>query len=142
MTAQQRIEVVREFPVPVERLFAYLSEHENLGKLFAPAKTERLHNGYRERNGTGSARRLQVWPASPFIETVTAYRENELIEYRISEGSPLRNHLGTMRFTRLGPARSRLDFVITFEGKVPLVGPFVRVILKHGIESGLEKLKL
>jgi uncharacterized protein YndB with AHSA1/START domain len=142
MARQQCIEVVREFPVPVERLFDYLAEHENLAELFAPAKATRLRDGKTERNGVGSARRLRVWPASPFVETVTAYRENELIEYRITEGSPLRNHIGIMHFTSLGLTRSRLDFVIRFEGKIPLVGPIVRIILKHGIENGLAKLVL
>jgi uncharacterized protein YndB with AHSA1/START domain len=142
MARQQCIEVSREFPVPVGRLFAYLAEHENLAKLFAPAKAERLCDGDSQRNGVGSARRLRVWPASPFVETVTAYRENELIEYRITEGSPLRNHVGTLRFTGLGPARARLDFVIRFEGKIPMIGPVVRNVLKHGIENGLTKLAL
>ncbi len=142
MARQQQIEVIREFTVPVERLSARLPEQENLVTLFAPAKIERLHDGDTERNGVGSARRMRVWPTKPFIETVTGYRENELIEYRITEGSPLRNHIGTMRFTSLGPTRSRLDFVIRFEGKVPFVGPIVRTVLQRGIENGLAKLVL
>ncbi len=113
-----------------------------MAKLFAPAKVERLRDGDAERNGVGSACRLRVWPASPFIETVTAFRKNELIEYRITEGSPVRNHIGTLRFTSLGRARSRLDYVILFEGKVPLIGPIVGIVLKRSIENGLTKLTL
>ncbi len=142
MTRLQHIEVVREFPVPVSRLFAHLAEHENLAKLFAPATAERIRDGDEARNGIGSARRLRVWPARSFVETVTAYRENELIEYRITEGSPLRDHFGRLRFTDLGPDRSRLDYTIAFRGTVPGLGPAVRIVLERGIVRGLSTLAL
>ena len=41
---------------------------------------------------------------APFEETVTQFEPDELIEYRITKGTPLRDHVGVMRFT---PAAGR-----------------------------------
>ena len=46
----------RDFAKPPDRVFAYLSEHENLGPLF-DAKIERVRDGDTERNGVNSVRR-------------------------------------------------------------------------------------
>jgi hypothetical protein len=142
MPRQQRIEAARDFPVSRERLFAHLSEHENLGALFAPATVERLRDGQGVRNGVGSARSVRPWPFLAFVETVTAYRENELIEYRITRGGLLRHHLGVMRFTTPQPGCSRLEFSIVFEGRFPFIGPIFRAILDRGINQGLAELAL
>ena len=54
----QQVLVERDFDQPVDRLFAYLCEHENLGPIF-PARVERVRDGENgERNGVGSVRRL------------------------------------------------------------------------------------
>jgi hypothetical protein len=137
---QQRIEIVQEFPVPVGRLFAYLGEHENLAAIFKPARIKRIRDGEGARNGVGSARELRILLAPPFIETVTAYKENELIEYRITSGSPLKNHLGTMRFAST-PNGTRLNYTIVFEGKLPLVAEVIKPGLESAIRRGLKNLR-
>lgn len=139
---QQRIEVVKEFSAPVERLFAYLGEHENLEAIFAPTKIKRISDGQGARNGVGSAREMRILVAPSFVETVTAYKENELIEYRITRGSPLKNHHGVMRFYSTADGGSRLHYTIVFEGKLPLVGALIKAGLESGIRRGLNGLRL
>lgn len=134
---QQRIHIVRDFRMPVAELYALLAEHENLNKVFAPAKITRVRNGDTSRNGAGSVRRLKMPVGGPFEETVTRAVDNELIEYRITKGSPLKNHLGTMRFSATPAGGSRLDYTIVFEGKLPLIGGIVRAALEKGITKGL-----
>ena len=138
--SQQRIEIIKKFTVPVERLFAYLSEHENLAVIFAPAKIKRLSNGQDARNGVGSAREIQLPLLPPFVETVMAYKENELIEYRITQGSLLKNHHGIMQFYPTTDNGSRLHYLIVFEGKFPLIAKLVRLGLERGIRRGLNDL--
>lgn len=138
----QRIEVTQTFKAPVSRVFAYLSEHENLEVVFAPAKIKRLKNGLNARNGVGSVRQLRILIGPPFEETVTAFKDNELIEYRITQGSPLKNHLGVMRFSSTPDGGTRLDYTITFEGKFPLVAAVIRAGLDGAIRKGLRQLKL
>ncbi len=48
------IHVQRDFTQPVERVFAYLAEHENLGAIFKPLRVERVRDGQSARNGVGS----------------------------------------------------------------------------------------
>lgn len=139
MARTYHVRVERAFAVPVERLFAHLSEHENMRPLFAPARVTRLCDGADSRNGVGSARRVSPGPMPSFIETVTQFRANEFVEYRITSGSPLRHHIGTMRFRRLGPDRSSVRFDIAFAGRLPGAGPLFRFILNRGIARGLEE---
>lgn len=134
----QRVHVTQDFRQPVSELYAFLSEHENLGPLFG-ARIKRLSDGADgTRNGTGSSRELKVGPAPGFVETVVEAVPDELIRYRITQGGVLRDHEGVMRFSTQGSG-SHLDYTITFDGKVPGLGPLVKVMLTRSISQGLAK---
>ncbi len=135
----QRVHIQQEFEVPVERAYAYLAEHENLGTVFG-LKVERVKDGDTERNGVGSVRRLSIGGVAPFEETITQAIPNELIEYRITKGGPLRNHLGTMRFSALPNDRSSLDYTIVFGTALPLLASIVKRVLQTGLKRGLPKV--
>jgi uncharacterized protein YndB with AHSA1/START domain len=134
----QRVHVTQDFPQPVEELFAYLSEQENLEPLFG-AKIKRLSDGRDgTRNGAGASRELRVGPLPGFVETNTEVVPNELIRYRITKGGILKDHEGVMRFSSRGTG-SRLDYTIDFDGKLPGIGPIVQRVLTKNISSGLRK---
>ena len=132
----QRLEITQDFTSPVDRVYAYLSEHENLGPLFG-ARIERVRDGGSTRNGVGSVRRLKVGPLPWFEETVTQAVPNELIEYRITQGGILRNHRGEMRFAPKGSG-STLTYVIEFDSMLPGTGPLIKQSLGRNIRSGLK----
>lgn len=134
----QRIEITQDFALPVERVYAYLAEHENLGPIFG-AKVERVRNGDDSRNGVGSVRRLKVGPLPWFEETNTQVVPNELIEYRITRGSVLRDHRGEMRFAASGTGTS-LTYVIEFDAKVPLTGPLLKKTIEGNVRGGLKQV--
>ena len=138
----QRIEISKTFPFSVDKLFDFLSDHENLELIFAPAKIQRIKEGKDSPNGVGSTRNMKILIAPAFHETVTRVGPNELIEYTITKGSPLKNHKGVMRFSDTGTGGSRLDYTIEFEGKLPLIGPIIKAGLDQGIRRGLNRLKL
>lgn len=118
MLKTQKINIIQEFDAPVDKVFAALSEHENLSKLFAPAKVTRISNGKDARNGVGSARKMSIPFTPSFVETNLVYKENELIEYAITSGiSPIKVHRGVMQFTDLGNNRTRLNYTISFKGR-------------------------
>jgi hypothetical protein len=132
-----RIHVVQDFPQPIEDLFAFLSEHENLGPLFR-AKVRRLGDGSDgTRNGVGSSRELRVGPIR-FVETNTEVVPNELIRYRITKGGFLKDHHGAMRFTP-NATGSHLDYTITFKGRPPGIGPPVTMLLTRSITRALRQ---
>ena len=132
----QRIEIRQDFTLPVERVYGYLAEHENLGPIFG-AKIERVRDGADSRNGVGSVRRLKVGPLPWFEETNTQVVPNELIEYRITQGGILKDHRGEMRFSSHGTG-SRVDYVIEFDAKVPLTGPLLKKAIEGNVRSGLK----
>ena len=134
----QRIEISQDFSLPVERVYGYLAEHENLGPIFG-AKVERVRDGSDSRNGVGSVRRLKVGPLPWFEETNTQVVPNELIEYRITRGSILKDHRGEMRFSPHGTG-SRVHYVIEFDPKVPLTGPLLKKTIEGNVRRGLQDL--
>jgi uncharacterized protein YndB with AHSA1/START domain len=134
----QRVHVTCDLPQPVEEVFAYLSEQENLEPLFG-AKVRRLSDGSDgTRNGVGASRELKVGPLPGFVETNTEVVPNELIRYRITKGGILKNHEGVMRFSRRADG-SRLDYTIDFDGKLPGVGPVVKAMLTRTITAALRE---
>ena len=133
----QRIEVTRSFSLPVERVYAFLSEHEQLGPLLG-ARITRLRDGDTARNGVGSVRRVQVGPLPAFEETVTQAVPDELVEYRITKGSPLRDHLGVLQFAPQGPG-STLTWTVTFSAP-PVLDRLFALALERSIRTGLAKV--
>lgn len=131
----QRVEITQDFTLPVERVYAYLSEHENLGPLFGATIT-RVRNGEVTRNGVGSVRSLRVAVLPAFQETVTAAVVNELVAYRITQGSLLKDHSGVMSFSTT-PTGSRLHYVIEFGSVVPGIDRIVKLGLDRNVRKGL-----
>ncbi|MGA2319458.1 MAG: SRPBCC family protein [Solirubrobacteraceae bacterium] len=129
------VHVEHHFSKPPERVFAYLAEHENLAAVFG-AQSTRLRDGDQERNGIGSSRQLKIGPLPPFEETVTEFIPAERIVYRITKGSPLRGHLGTMTFA---PAAGGTRFVydIRIASPIPGLAPIVRAALTRSITRSL-----
>lgn len=134
------VHVRHDFDKPVERVFAYLSEHENLSALF-PARVERLRDGSDgHRNGVGSCRRLRGPGLPPFEETVTEFEPGRRIEYRITKGSPLRGHVGVMEFAERPGGGSSLDYRIRLASPIPGLAALVKLALTRSIRSGLRKV--
>lgn len=135
----QRVLVEHDFSLPPERVFAYLAEHEHLGPLFG-AKVTRLRGGTDgQRNGVGSVRRLKVGPAPPFEETITEVVPQQLIRYRITKGSPLRNHEGEMRFSPNGSG-THLRYEISFGAVVPGLDRVIAASLRRNVANGLKRV--
>jgi uncharacterized protein YndB with AHSA1/START domain len=139
MPRLSHVHVTHDFRAPVERVFAYLAEHENLAALFG-TRIERVCDGDPERNGVGSRRRLSFHGLLPFEETVTTFAPNERIVYRITKGSPMRDHEGTIAFAATDGGGTRLDYRIRFGSAVPGLAAVVARALHGNIARGLRKL--
>ncbi|MGB3773124.1 MAG: SRPBCC family protein [Rhodococcus sp. (in: high G+C Gram-positive bacteria)] len=139
MTAPTRVHVTHTFTSPPEVVFEALSEHENLGRVFA-AKISRVRDGETSRNGVGSTRSLAIGPLPAFEETTTTSEPNSLIEYRITKGSPLRGHWGAQRLTQTADGGTALDYTIGFDAPVPGMAPLVGKVLSTVISRNVGKL--
>lgn len=136
--AQQIVQIVQDFSKPLTEVFAVLSDHNQLGKVFG-IPVRRVRDGDGEINGVGSVRRIGLGPLA-VEETVTALSPNRSIDYRISKGGgPIRNHRGKLEFS--GSNRgARVAWTIQFDSPLPLVGPVVRLVLSQGIRLGLKRI--
>jgi uncharacterized protein YndB with AHSA1/START domain len=133
----QTVTIDRDFTQPPERVFAYLAEHEHLEPLFG-AKIKRLSDGDdATRNGPGSSRQMKVGPLPAFVETTTEVVANELIRYRITKGSLLRDHEGVMRFSPNANGGTHLHYEISFGAVVPGVDRVVAAMLRRTVPRGL-----
>jgi ribosome-associated toxin RatA of RatAB toxin-antitoxin module len=136
----QIIDINMEFRRPVGELFALLSDHEKMGPILG-ANVKRTLDGGDSPNGLGSVRILSIWPLPDFDETVTAFEKDKIVEYKITRGSPLKNHKGVMQFFPSCSGGSKLHYTIEFESKIPLLGPVVRAVLENSVRRGLKKLQ-
>jgi uncharacterized protein YndB with AHSA1/START domain len=135
------VQIEHDFAKPRELIFAHLAEHENLAEVFG-TKVTRLRDGEDgERNGVGSVRRLQIGPLPPFEETVTEFVAPERIVYRITKGSPLRGHLGTMEFSAKPDGGTRFVYDIRIASPIPGVAAIVRAALTRSIEQSLDSVE-
>jgi uncharacterized protein YndB with AHSA1/START domain len=134
----QQILVERDFDQPPDRLFDFLSEHENLGDLFG-MRVERVRDGENgERNGVGSVRKLSFSGLLPVEETITASEPGKRIEYKITKGSPLKDHRGEMVFSERPGGGTHLRYEIVFGGKFPGADAIVARGLRRSIPKGLD----
>lgn len=130
------VHVTYDFAKPVERVFGYLSEHENLADVFG-AKVTRLKDGRSDRNGVGSVRELQIGPLPPFQETVTDFVVDQTVVYEITKGSPIRDHIGIMQFSQRPGGGSRLDYRIRLGSGIPGVALIVKTALTKSITDAM-----
>ena len=127
-----------DFDVPVERLYEFFSDHENLGPVLG-LNVNRIKEGETEPNGVGSVRQLSAKGLMPFEETVTEAIPNERIEYRVTKGTPLKNHLGVQVFSSTGEGKSHLDYTITFDTAVPGLDKLIAKGVGRSLRRGFPK---
>jgi len=132
----RHVHVEHDFAKPPQRIFAHLAEHENLADVFG-AKVTRLRDGDGERNGVGSARRLQIGPLPAFEETVDEFVPAQRIVYRITKGSPLRGHVGVMTFSPTPSGGTRFVYDIRIASPIPGIAPIVHASLTRSIARSL-----
>lgn len=125
----QEIRIQESLTASPEQVFDYLADHEKFVALFG-GQGRRVVDGEKTPNGLGSVRRIGPGPIA-FEETITAFEPPRRIEYRITRGSPLRDHRGEIRLSPEGTG-TRLDYLIQFRGRFPLIGRIVAAALRAG----------
>jgi hypothetical protein len=136
-----RISISHDFNKPVDRVFDFLAEHENLSLIF-PGKVTRLKDGTDgTRNGVGSTRAIGIGPGPKLIETNTVVVPNERIEYEITGGIPVRHHYGTMVFSSLPNGGTHVKYDIELELHVPGAAAGVAALLRGSIARGFKKVE-
>ena len=139
---QQKIHFLQDFDAPIKNVFSFFSDHNRLHEIY-PAFIKRVIDSPNPTNcnDVGSTRLLIRFPIL-FLETITVYKENKYLEYKISLGSPLKNHFGKMNFIELSPNKTRLDYFIEFEPLIPYTGFILHQVNVKVVQDALSKLVL
>lgn len=136
----QQIDMQVHFQASVANVFACLSDHGFFGEVTG-AQIERVVDSKTQHiNGLGSVRRVKVPLSAAFEETVTAFELDQLIEYRVSKGSPIKEHLGQLRFVQTDKG-CVLYYQICFTPKlaIPGWGRLLKRLIRRPIADGLAR---
>jgi hypothetical protein len=136
-----RVVIDHDFSAPRPAVFDHLAEHENLEPLFG-ARIVRVHRPDDQvRNGIGSTRTLKLGPLPSFDETVTEYRQDELIRYTIASGSIVASlitgHEGIQTYTVTPIGGTHLHYEIDFGAKIPGLAGLLARVLQSKITAAL-----
>jgi uncharacterized protein YndB with AHSA1/START domain len=138
----QHILIEKEYSLPIEEVFNQVTDHENFGRLIGTKILRTTDSTSEYVNGEGSVRRIHIFPLPSFEETVTAFKNNEYFEYKITQGSPIKNHIGKLSFSTEGET-TRLKYTIDFDVKIPLpgFGQILKTVLQKQISEGLDRVR-
>jgi hypothetical protein len=137
---KHRIEIRQSFAAPLTEIFSALTDHVSFGEIIGKDIVRIVDSPDENKNGVGSVRRIRSFPVPAFEETVVTYVPNELMEYVVSKGSPIKNHRGRMVFAQ-EQSETRLDYTIEFEPKLPfiLLGSVLKQAISKPIRKGIER---
>ena len=139
--ARQQIIMTQLFNAPVKTIFEILTDHVSFGEVINANVKRVVDSQGDNKNGVGSVRRISTFPAPAFEETVITFEPNQLMEYVISKGSPIKNHKGRMEFSD-EQGKTRLVYTIDYEPKLPfiLLGAILKKAIGKPIRKGLMRV--
>ncbi|MFB2704178.1 MULTISPECIES: SRPBCC family protein [Marinobacter] len=137
--AMYTIEISETFNVPRKKVFALFADHQRFGKMLGAPVKRIKDSDQADPNGLGSVRKIGIGPLS-LEETVLNFEPETLIEYAITSMSPIKNHLGRIRFSDTPDGQTQLNYTITFEDIVPFSGKVVSVALEQGLRRGIKRV--
>jgi uncharacterized protein YndB with AHSA1/START domain len=126
----QEVVMDGDFAAPRAQVFAAFADHARFGRIMGGRFT-RIRDAAdpNDPNGLGSVRELRgLGPA--FEETIVTYQPPSLIEYRVTRGSPIKNHLGRIEFSDAPGGGTRIHYVIRFDPRVPFTGSLIAGVLR------------
>ena len=136
------IQVKKEFPAAIDKVFELLSKHDAYNVAFALMQVERIKDSAdpERPDGVGSVRSMGLGPVKPLKEQITLLEPNSRIEYKIVKNPLIKHHLGIIEFEALDDNKSLVTYTIELQARLPFVSKLILAQLKTGIKLGLAKL--
>jgi hypothetical protein len=133
------IQMTQEFNAPQQVIFDYLSDHNNLSSILNANITRIKDADGDNPNGLGSVRSIKLG-IEILQETVVAFNNPNLIEYKITSNTPINYHLGSLEFSSPSKNKTLLVYTIQLESKFALIDSVITFVLETTIKNGLKKL--
>jgi len=133
------IDIEETFDLPLDQVFDLFADHGKFGKLLgAPVKRIR-DSEQADPNGIGSVRSVGIGPLG-VEETIIGFEPEALIEYAITSMSPIRNHMGRIRFDNDAEGHTRVKYTISFDDVIPFSGGVIYKALHSAIRKGVSRV--
>lgn len=132
----QTVHLSAQIAASPEKVYDFFCDHESFGRIW-PGQITRIKDSSKpgRPNDVGSVRQIRVGPMA-FEETHTVCDRPRQIQYRVTRGSPIKNHLGTINFIEEG-GDTRIDYTIEFDPKIPGTGCLIARSLKRDWARGI-----
>lgn len=136
--ARYQLRFEQYFAAPRAKVFAYFADHRKLGRAWH-ARFERIRDADegRDPNGRGSVREIRGMGLK-FEETVTKFQPPSVIEYRVTRGGPVKNHLGRLAFSDADNG-TQLVYTIGFDARLPFTGWLIARVLNAAWCGGVQR---
>lgn len=136
--AQHKVVFEEFIAAPRERVFAFFADHEKFGRIWG-GKFKRIKDAPgADPNGVGSVRRIPG-PGPAFEETIVTFAPPGLIEYQVTRGSPIKNHIGRIEFHEEAGG-TKLRYTIAFEPRIPFTGSLIAGVIRASWCRGLPRV--
>jgi uncharacterized protein YndB with AHSA1/START domain len=134
----QRIELSEEIQAWPEAVWAVVTDHRGWSRWSGMKEAVLRSEGYPPPNGLGATR---VFRRSGFAveEEVTGFDPPQRMEYRLTAGLPIRDHVGEMTFKRTGSG-TRLTWRVAFRPRIPGTGVLLRWVVARVLHDVLRRL--
>jgi hypothetical protein len=136
--ANYQVRFEQYFATPRANVFAWFSDHEKFGCIWG-GRFRRIKDATEGKNpnGLGSVREIRLG-FTRFEETIVKFQPPSIIEYKITRGSPIKNHHGRLVFTDADRG-TKLDYTISFDQRIPFTGWLVARILSAQWRNGVNR---
>ena len=135
----QKVEVVRTFPAPAERVWEVYTDHAGWSQWAGFQKSWLEREGEKDRNGTGAVRGFGSGGIKVF-EEVLDFEPCKRMTYRVIRGGlPMKNHLGEVLFESEGED-TRVIWRCRFESAIPGLGWLWRLLVTRVFRNALAGL--
>lgn len=132
----QTVELSATIEADPESIYDFLIDHESFGRIW-PSTMTRIRDSDEpgNPNGVGSVR-LVKQGLLQFEETHITCERPRLIQYRVTRGGPIKNHLGSIRLIP-DASGTRIHYTIEFDPKIPCTGCLIACLLKRDWARGI-----
>ena len=117
-------------------VYDFFCDHESFGRIW-PSKMTRIKDSPDPGlpNGVGSVRLVQIGPIR-FEETHIVCDRPKQIQYKVTRGGPIKNHLGRINFIDEN-GDTRIDYRIEFDARIPGTGGLIARSLERDWARGI-----
>lgn len=132
-----RTTATKTIGVPIETVWAVLSDHEGMATWAPGLSVQLVEKGHGDPAGLGAVRRIKTrLPLAPIVEEVIAFEANERLSYKALSGVPMKNYWGDVELSRANQG-TKIRYSVNADLRIPGVEHMAARLIATALLSGL-----